>query len=194
MRALLASLALSLALPMSAMASGDGDLAETDDIVRLPGQQAAARPEKMALPGSQPGDKPKRLVSGGVLIISFDANGDGVISPEELREGISAAFAEADANGDGQISALEQQAWAASFPVRDDTLANPVRFDPNLDRIVTYEEFYTVILQLAAPYQDGAGNIAAAGLTAPDKPEKEDRRFAQGGSPRGEGPPGGPQR
>ncbi|MFN3293565.1 MAG: isoaspartyl peptidase/L-asparaginase, partial [Gemmobacter sp.] len=53
----------------------------------------------------------------------------------------------------------------ASFPVRDDTLANPVRFDPNLDRIVTYEEFYTVILQLAAPYQDGAGNIAAATST-----------------------------
>lgn len=194
MRALLASLALSLALPMSAMASGDGDLAETDDIVRLPGQQAAARPEKMALPGSQPGDKPQRLVPGGVLIVSFDTNGDGVITQEELREGISAAFSQADANGDGQISALEQQAWAASLPVRDDTLANPVRFDPNLDRIVTYEEFYTVILQLAATYQDGAGNIAVAGLTAPDKPEKEDRRFAQGGSPRGEGPPGGPQR
>lgn len=194
MRALLASLALSFALPMTAMASGEGDLAEIDDIVRLPGQQAAARPEKMALPGSQPGDKPKRLVSGGVLIVSFDTDGDGVITQEELRAGISAAFAQADANGDGQISALEQQAWAASLPVRDDTLANPVRFDPNLDRIVTYEEFYTVILQLAATYQDGAGNIAVAGLTAPDKPEKEDRRFAQGGSPRGEGPPGGPQR
>lgn len=193
MRAILACLAFSLALPFSAAASGDGDLAETDDIVRLPGQQAAARPDKMPLPGTDT-DKPQRLVPGGVLIVSFDTNGDGIISQEELRAGISAAFTQADANGDGQISALEQQAWAASFPVRDDTLANPVRFDPNLDRVVTYEEFYTVVLQLAASYQDSAGNIAVAGLTAPDKPEKEDRRFAQGGMPRGEPAPGGPQR
>lgn len=194
MRAILATLALSLALPFTAAASGDGDLADADDIVRLPGQQAAARPDKMALPGSQPGDKPQRLVPGGVLIVSFDTNGDGVISADELQTGITAAFAQADANGDGQVSALEQQAWAASLPVRDDTLANPVRFDPNLDRIVTFDEFNTVIRQLAASYQDGAGNIAVAGLTAPDKPEREDRRFAQGGALPGEEGPGAPRR
>lgn len=196
MRAILAALAFSLALPFTAAASGDGDLADADadDIVRLPGQQAAARPDKMALPGSQPGDKPQRLVPGGVLIVSFDTNGDGVISADELQTGIAAAFAQADANGDGQVSALEQQAWAASLPVRDDTLANPVRFDPNLDRIVTFDEFNTVIRQLAASYQDGAGTIAVAGLTAPDKPDREDRRFAQGGALTGEEGPGAPRR
>ncbi|ABI78848.1 hypothetical protein HNE_0398 [Hyphomonas neptunium ATCC 15444] len=205
MRTLIACLALSLALPFTAGASGDdaetktaeltneqladAELADIDDIVRLPGQ-GAGQPDKMALPGG----KAERLVPGGVLIVSFDANRDGVISQEELRTGITAAYQLADANGDGELTALEQQAWAAGMPVRDDTLANPVRFDPNLDRIVTYEEFYTVILQLAATYQDSAGDIAIASLAAPEKPEKEDRRLAQGGLARGELPPGGPQR
>lgn len=219
MRAILACLALSLALPVTAAASGDTsgdarneaaldtqedisaariaetddtDIAETDDIVRLPGQQAAARPDRLALPGDAPG-KGKRLVPGGVLIVTFDTDADGAVSSEELTTGIAAAFAGADANGDGQLTALEQQAWAASLPVRDDTLSNPVRFDPNLDRIVTYEEFYTVIVQLAASYQDSDGNLPVAGLTLPDRPEKEDRRLAEGGL-RGEGPPGAPRR
>lgn len=219
MRAILACLALSLALPVTAAASGDtsgearneaaldtqedvsaaqavetddADTAETDDIVRLPGQQAAARPDRLSLPGDAPG-KGKRLVPGGVLIVTFDTDGDGVVSREELTTGIAAAFAHADANGDGQLTALEQQAWAASLPVRDDTLSNPVRFDPNLDRIVTYEEFYTVIVQLAASYQDSDGNIPVASLTLPDRPEKEDRRLAEGGL-RGEGAPGAPRR
>lgn len=188
MRAILACLALSLVLPFTAAASSEEDAAEIDEIVRLPGQQAG-KPDKMSLAG-----KPERLVPGGVLIVSFDANGDGIITQEELREGIAAAFALADANGDGELTALEQQAWAANMPVRDDTLANPVRFDPNLDRIVTYEEFYTVVQQLAATYQDASGNVSVASLAAPDKPEKDDRRFAQGGLQPGELPPGGPRR
>lgn len=190
MRALIASLALSLALPLTAGASGDeADGTEIDEIVRLPGQQAG-QPDKIALRGG----KAERLVPGGVLIASFDADANGVISKDELSQGIAEAYALADANGDGELTALEQQAWAANMPVRDDTLANPVRFDPNLDRIVTYEEFYAVIQQLAASYQDGAGDITLASLIAPERPEKEDRRFAQGGIPRGELPPGGPSR
>lgn len=188
MRIFLASLAFALALPFTAAASGDEGV-DADEIVRLPGQ-LAARPDRKPPPGGMPG-KGERLVAGGVLILSFDTNGDGTVSRPELNAGIKAAFAEADANGDGQLTALEQQAWAASMPVRDDTLANPVRFDPNLDRIVTLEEFTTVIYQLAASYEDGDGNIAVASLTAPDKPEKEDRRFAQGGSLPGEGGPNG---
>lgn len=193
MRALFACLALSLALPFTAGASGDEDvlveISDSDDIVRLPGQ-TPGQADKLPVRGK----KAERLVPGGVLLVSFDEDGDGMISGEELSRGITAAFAQADANGDGELTALEQQAWAASLPARDDTLSNPVRFDPNLDRIVTFSEFSGVVLQLAATYQDASGNIALASLVAPDRPEREDRRFADGDIPRGELPPGGPQR
>ena len=193
MRRTLSCLALILALPFAAAASGE---TEGDDIVRLPGQQAArgdypgpAAPDSPGMP-----KKGEKLVPGGILFVSFDADGDGVVTPAELQAGIAAAFAAADTNEDGQLTALEQQAWAASLPIRDDSLANPVRFDPNLDRIVTFEEFSSVIHQLAASYQNGEGNVVLSGLIMPDKPDKDDKRLAQRGNPRTETGPGGPQR
>lgn len=165
---------LFAALPAGAQAEGDGD-----DLVRLPGQglmKPDARPTQRQF---------ARLVPGGGLIASFDINDDGEISSVELAAGTGAAFEAADTNKDGQLTAIEQQDWAAGLPTRDDTLANPVRFDPNLDRVVTFEEFAAVIIQLAANYQDTDGTIQMAKLSAPDpKPERADRR--------GPGNPGGP--
>ncbi len=77
--------------------------------------------------------------------------------------------------------------WSpSSLPTLDDTLSNPVRFDPNLDRLVTFEEFRDVISKLAANYQDANGSIGIARLSAPEpRPERGDR-WLQGGGP----PPG----
>lgn len=167
---------LVAALPVNAQAE-DG----TDDLVRLPGQ-GLVKPDT---PAAQ--RKLDRLVPGGGLFASFDANGDGRISADELSEGTRAAFLAADANGDNQLGALEQQDWAANLPTRDDTLSNPVRFDPNLDRVVTFEEFESVIFQLAANYQDSDGVIEMARLSAPDpRPERGSDRRPPG--PPGEGP------
>lgn len=177
MRLSLPSLALSVlllaALPASAQAEGEGD-----ELVRLPGQ-GLVKPD-----GLPPQLRLERLVPGGGLFASFDTDGDGRISPRELSEGTRAAFKAADANGDGQLVALEQIDWAESLPTRDDTLANPVRFDPNLDRIVTFEEFSAVIAQLAASYQDADGSIDIARLSAPEpRPERGDRRDVGSGPP-----------
>ena len=81
-----------------------------------------------------------------------------------------------DANADGSLSALEQQDWANNLPTRDDTLANPVRFDPNLDRIVNVTEFVTVVAQLTLDHADPDGNIYLSKLAAPE-PKDPDKRL-----------------
>ena len=141
--------------------------AEEDELVRLPStgtvRDAAVRQRVKA----------DRLRPAGGLFVSFDSNEDGLISVDEIQAGIPLAFADADANQDGELTAIEQQAWADSLPTRDDSLANPVRFDPNLDRRVSLEEFTTVIRELGLDYADKeSGNIIVADLKAPhsDRP------------------------
>lgn len=140
-----------------------------DDIVRLPGQ-GFTKPDAHVARGT-----PDRLVPGGGLFLSFDANGDGRITHEELLAGTAAAFLKADTNADGALTAFEQINWAESLPTRDDTLANPVRFDPNLDRRVSESEFESVILDLASHYIKADNqDLLIADLKAPKpKPERK---------------------
>ena len=161
--AILAALMSCLAAPQAA--------AEDDTLVRLPGSgEVKSERDKAIL-------KSERLKPGGGLLTSFDRNGDGRISDEELAIGIERAFTAADANGDGVLTAIEQQKWAQSLPTRDDSLANPVRFDPNLDRRVSFREFSSVITDLAEDYRaDGHAELRVASLRAPkdDNAERPD--------------------
>lgn len=173
-RTILTSLTFALfaaSLPVNAQASE-----ETDGIVRLPGAGLVKADARIGLAHD-------RLVPGGGLLASFDRNADGLITQAEITAGIALAFADADSNGDGQLGALEQQAWAERLPTRDDSLANPVRFDPNLDRIVTIEEFGGVIAGLALAYSREDGSIEIARLAAPEK--KPDPRAFSEVAPRG---------
>ncbi|MEZ5953297.1 MAG: hypothetical protein R3C13_03230 [Hyphomonas sp.] len=159
----------AVSVPATAQETGD-------ELVRLPGQ-GLTKPEARKLRGT-----PERLVPGGGLFLSFDTNEDGRITAEEIETGVRAAFLEADANEDGSLTAFEQMGWAESLPTRDDTLANPVRFDPNLDRTVTPEEFEAVVAELAAHYADPAsGDILVADLRAkaPKRELKERPEFAR---------------
>ncbi len=148
--------------------------AEDETLVRLPGQGE--------LRDRQERDKFKidRLKPGGGLFVSFDKDGDGIISSAEINAGIPIAFTAADANQDGQLTALEQQSWAESLPTRDDSLANPVRFDPNLDRRVSIEEFTSVINELGLAYADEAsGLITLTSLQAPEPEQTRRERAAE---------------
>jgi len=136
--------------------------AQEDELVRLPG--------KGELRSSSGTDQPRgtRLKPGGGLFIMFYQDSNGEISRLEIENAIPEAFQDADRNGDGYLTALEQQAWADALPTRDDSLANPVRFDPNLDRRVSLDEFSTVITRLGLEYADTqTGNIQIASLKAP---------------------------
>ncbi|MEL7130661.1 MAG: EF-hand domain-containing protein [Pseudomonadota bacterium] len=132
-----------------------------EDVVRLPGQ-GELKPE--AARQLRPNE---RLIPGAGLFISFDNNTDGRVSPAELERGIANAFIDADANQNGYLTPLEQKAWSNSLPTRDQSLSNPARFDPNLDRIVSVEEFETVIKDFAASLTDAeSGDILLASLKA----------------------------
>lgn len=146
--------------------------AQEGDIVRLPGTGE--------LRDVRPGGERQRFVPGGGLLISFDANADDVVTTEEVSTGIEAAFNAADANGDGTLSAFEQQAWAGSLPTRDESLANPVRFDPDLDRQVSAEEFALVIARIAESYaSEDSGAIYRDSLRATEQPRRREARTGQ---------------
>ncbi|MEO0817327.1 MAG: EF-hand domain-containing protein [Pseudomonadota bacterium] len=159
---------ISLCILIFAPASAVSAQSAEGDIVRLPGNGAA----KVTLPG----ERPARYVPGGGLLLSFDLNEDGTVTQAERAQGTATAFEAADANGDGALSALEQQAWAEQLPTRDDSLANPVRFDPNLDRMVSEAEFAQVVTTIASAYVDPAsGNISITDLEAPQLERRERR-------------------
>ena len=177
---------LCLSAPAAAESVSEEEAERRIETVSMSSDAPAADDELVLLPG-QGHLNPKaphgrhaanRLVPGGGLIMSFDTNDDGWVMPEELRIGADAAFILADANKDDTLSALEQQDWARDLPTRDDTLANPVRFDPNLDRVVTRTEFVAVIAQLAAAYAEPDGTIMIANLAAPE-PKENDKRYRE---------------
>lgn len=162
----IAALVLLLAPASGLMAIAQPD---EDDVVRLPGSgEVKSENDRNKL-------KADRLKPGGGLLASFDTDNNGKISEAEIQAGVALAFEAADENGDGELTALEQQAWAANLPTRDDSLANPVRFDPNLDRRVSFNEFSAVIVNLGADYrEEGQKELHVASLKAP-KEEKRDR-------------------
>lgn len=144
----------------------------SDDVVRLP--DAPERPRAPALESLADRDgedtRETRLLPGGALLATFDTNGDQIISDAELETGIAQAFEAADQNGNGRVTGLEQKAWATSLPYRDDSLANPVRFDPNLDGQVSRDEFSQVLTSLADEYRAEAdGELTFAALVAPQR-------------------------
>lgn len=147
---------------MIAPVSAAQEAPDSDEIVRLPGSGTVKNPD--FYPGRK-GAPPKKLVPGGGLIVSFDANQDGIVTAEEVAIGADSAFRNADANQDGDLTALEQKAWAHQLPTRDDTLANPMRFNPNLDHRVSLIEFVSVVQNLARDYaEDTNGVITLAAL------------------------------
>lgn len=157
---------LLLCSALFALLSAPAFAEDEDDLVRLPGQ-GEVKAERIAEVGAE------RLAPGGGLMASFDADANGRVSLSELEAGILEAFIAADSNADGELTPLEQQDWAIKLPTRDESLLNPVRFDPNLDRLVSVEEFSDVIHSMAAGYaEDGTNEVVLASLKREPKRER----------------------
>jgi len=157
----LGALAPMLAATALAQSSETQPVSVEDEIVRLPGQGELKPEAAKTIVGAD------RLISGGGLILSFDADADGRVTPDELETGVAIAFETADRNDDGRITPLEQMAWADGLPTRDTSLANPARFDPNLDRVVREAEFTDVVVSFASGLADETtGDIHVERLTS----------------------------
>lgn len=114
-----------------------------------------------------------KFVPGGALILSFDEDEDQQVNQYELERGIDEAFNLADKNLNGYLSVFEQKEWASTLEVQDDTLANPVRFDPNLNGSISYEEFAGVISLLAKQYESEKGIIHLESLVQIKEEERK---------------------
>ena len=153
MRKTLSTLLLCICLPVFSVQA-------QEDLVRLPGQ-GEVKPDTAYIEGLG------QLVPGGGLLLSFDDDRNGEITQQELADGIAQAFLDADANDDGRITPIEQLNWSNGLPTRDVSLANPARFDPNLDRSVRPQEFKDIVIALASIYtEETTGTVPVQGLKA----------------------------
>ena len=154
---------------LMALAMTTGGLAQAQD--RGPDRL----PERTLGPNVSP-QGVRVLMPGGLLLASYDANGDLMISPEEIREGARRSFQYADRDADGILTPLEQKDWAIRITDENDPAANPTVFDPNLDRQVLEEEFVSGMLTLSEILADDEGNVRFEDLSrVPDRSRRRAR-------------------
>src|SRR5262249_14309671 len=93
-------------------------------------------------PGAHANEPIRALLSADVMMfVSWDTNGDLVVSPDEIEAGINREFERADTNHDGRIEPIEFQAWQTA--VLGGGQMGPYRldFDRNVDNVIRREVF-----------------------------------------------------
>jgi len=81
------------------------------------------------------------LRPAGLLLATFDRDGDYKISRAELTAGSSVAFGRADKNKSGSLSLIELQNWRLAVLGSQDAMPGNGSFDGNYDSQVTKAEF-----------------------------------------------------
>lgn len=163
-------------------------------------------PAKRATTGTdEPADFTSRRgrgmgVPGLAPLETYDADGDGTVTREEIETGRADRFAAADADGDGALSAGELIAMEEVIQeeVRLARAAAVVtRMDDNGDGLLQNEELEARLPQIAPLFDeldtDKDGGISQAELEA-RRPQRGEGGFGHGGhgrGPGGDGPRGG---
>jgi Ca2+-binding EF-hand superfamily protein len=76
---------------------------------------------------------------GGGMMQMFDADGDGTVTPEELRTQLQASLTEYDGNGDGSLSIAEFEILHSAM-IREAMVDRFQYLDANGDGAITAEE------------------------------------------------------
>lgn len=102
---------------------------------------------------------------GGRMMQMFDADGDGTVTPEEMRAGLQAKLAEYDSDGDGSLSIAEFEALHSAM-IRETMVDRFQYLDADGDGLITAEEMgapadkmerMQKIRDRMGPMQPGAG-------------------------------------
>lgn len=91
------------------------------------------------------------------LLLTFDANGDGMVARDEMETALRRQFQALDANGDGRVDLREMQAENAHRFQTSGTGASPL-IDWNQNGQMEYDEFATTARSMLAEFdtdQDG---------------------------------------
>jgi EF hand domain-containing protein len=101
------------------------------------------------------------------LMLSFDANRDGMVTRDELEAGLKQQFDAADTNHDGHLDLKEMQAENDRRWRMYGTASSPL-IDWNQDGVVDFDEFATTARSVFAELdRDRGGTLAGAELRVP---------------------------
>lgn len=135
------------------------------------------------------------LRSGALLIASFDADHDFVVTDAEIEAGARNTFKFADADGSGGVSPLEQRAWAGRITSETDVLGNASLFISATPGHVSEDEFVAGLKTFAGRFRNEDGDILFSALTfepkAKDKSKQPDDDVARLRRPTVSGQEGG---
>ena len=159
-------MALGLAVSGSALAQ---------DVERLPfrGDQSGKAPENRDI---------RFIKSGALLIASFDADHDFIVTTDEIKAGARLAFKIADANSNESMSPLEQRSWASKIASERDVLGNASLFAGAIPGQVSEDEFVRGLVTFSERFEDQEGMIRFTNLTV--QPGGQDVRDKQEPKPR----------
>ena len=107
-------------------------------------------------------------MSGGMSDM-FDADGDGSITPDEVRDGLKSKLAEYDANGDGSLSIAEFEALNSAM-IREAMVDRFQFFDNDGDGQVTEDEMSALANRMDRVQQMRAQFVGRDGTPPAQRP------------------------
>lgn len=97
-----------------------------------------------AAPGVNPARVGGIVTPAALVVASFDANGDAVVTHSEVRAGAEAVFQASDQDGNGGLSGIEVSGFSQRHLGAAYAVPGRIAFDPDGNSISTLEEFTSV--------------------------------------------------
>jgi hypothetical protein len=157
---------------------------------------ALAQDETAPKPAEPPAgsERPTIMVEPvGMLIASFDADGDGQVTRAELDAGVLRSFKAIDTAGSGRMGYIEFADWAERYLGDRNALPSPFQVDRNGDSVITPDELRVAIEHIFDRFDENKKGVVTRAelLTIHDTPGGSFGGGRSGGGRRGGGGRGG---